>query len=42
MTVDQQDRRSAPAVPDTKPNPAEVNIVELKAVKHALRLPPQR
>jgi hypothetical protein len=42
MAVDQQDRRSAPAVPDTEPNPAEVNVVKLKAVKHAASLPARR
>ena len=39
MPVDQQDRRAAPTVPDTEPNPANIKVFGPEAVKHAATLP---
>ena len=42
MSVDQQDCRTGPAVPDTEPNPPDVKMFGLEAVKHAATLPALR
>jgi hypothetical protein len=39
MAVNQQDRRAAPAVPDTEPNLADVKVFGPEAIKHVAPLP---